>query len=166
MHRRHATWKNNCINNRNPDSNYHYILQAFIFTYMYREPLFAFAVLWLLFSEDEILSLFYLSIFFQSYVRIATFKRLRNMHIIINNSKIKYYIKMNNKKVQFFSYLFIYLFFSRSDLKKLILKKLRFRELPNDSSSEVLSNLGLYQFLITFNVIIMKIVCHVRQSHY
>ncbi|XP_022327616.1 uncharacterized protein LOC111126954 [Crassostrea virginica] len=27
------------------------------------------------------------------------------------------------------------------DLKKLILKKLRFRELPNDSSSEVLSNL-------------------------
>lgn len=165
MHRRHATWKNNKINNKNPDLNYHYILQAVIFTYMYLEPLYAFAVLWLLFSEDEILSLFYLSIFFQSYVRIATFKRLRNMHIISDNSKIKNYMKMNNKKCSFL-YLFIYLFFSRSDLKKLILKKLRFRELPNDSSSEVLSNLGLYQFLITFNVIIMKNVCHVRQSHY
>ena len=157
MHRGHVTWKNNKINNKNPDLNYHYILQAVIFTYMYLEPLFAFAVLWLLFSEDEILSLFYLSIFFQSYVRIATFKRLRNMHIISNNSKIKNYMKMCCS---------VYLFFSRSDLKKLILKKLRFRELPNDSSSEVLSNLGLYQFLITFNVIIMKNVCHVRQSHY
>ena len=105
------------------------------------------------------------SIFFQSYVRIATFKRLRNMHIISNKSKIKNYIKKNNKKCSFI-YLFIYLFFSRSDLKKLILKKLRFRELPNDSSSEVLSNLGLYQLLITFNVIIMKNVCQIRQSHY
>lgn len=31
-----------------------------------------------------------------------------------------------------------------SDLKKLILKKLRFRELPNDSSSEVLNSLGMF----------------------